>query len=1546
MMLGIIASAVTMTIEIDLGASNQPISESQSAIGNVIDEIVTLMFVFELLLYSIADGFLLTSKSYLKGGFSNVLDFFITLLSLLSLIFSLMGANFIGSAKSAIKVIRLMRVFRVLRLATKSRVTRLILGSVVTSAPAVGFVVLIVSVIVVVFSIIGQKLFLGDFFYCNDSTYPIGEDLGSAATGFPQGCTDVKTAQLNFNSFTSALLSSMMVFAQDGFADPLQSAYQSTGQYKQPNLIPGNAANIFTAFYWVFFLGLIVLLTPIFVGVQYGTFLYSIYVDGNLKKRIASIKDAEWAVYKMKLSFIVPETSTVRPENFRRKFYDLVNSTLYQVFIAIVVVGHSYLRCGPYFDDIQNFIFKTTRRFDSSNPGILINILATVMYVIDTLIFRFIGLGFYGTFVGVLNVIDWGVTLLLVFEITIGVFNYWPQDYFWVIEILRAVILLRILKVLNSLARTRFIFSVICKTISSVLSVTGLIVIITYIYSVFGCLYLKGYKITGVSDTLSEHIRFSSTANGMLILAKVATTDAWSLPMLGLVADMPAKWQWAVYLYFCSYLILTKFVLVNMFLLIILQKYEIHSDYKTGLAMGQIKAFKKAWHDKDKRGTGSILLEELPSLMQKLGSPLGAAMGQPRIEATRIAQKIYYWIAMSEVNFLDSRDSGNPRVKKKKERARRKEKERKKAAKASGKYEGLKDEGRVEIVVDGGGGDHKSRNSWRVPGSIGMDEGYLDSPVKKALGEDPLEHLTQVEREAWSHTPRDIMAKQYADYTIDFDDVIVAAHYIAIFGLQLPDETAFQARRKLAQDYIALIREAVQGYVRKIRSKDKTLEEVAIESMTDLERHNMKAYRARMPVALAIAVDRWAVNVNDDVGYDERAHLEATHLLAAHTYELDQAALQLRLLEAASKERSDDETFYKPYVQDLKKMKASLEKSQKILKEIHDKYVDVIWELDSIDLVQQFRVPKANINAVALTPQSDLLFVADSDGCIKYFRRKEQMLEAEEDDDKQNGPPTKNFKFLYVDEVKQESAVLCMAITPDGKKFFTAGKDNYIRSWVKEQSAREMKKDGRKLFVRYKPSQIMQGHKGEVYSMEIYESLLLSCGADGYVRMWRIPGDTCVVSAEISNMGGMNKNLFFRPSLFCMCIFEDPDHETDGAYVVVGTGNGAVAGLTFRTDTNWITNTTNWKPTTTVTAHSGRAVTAIKYAWDRLYTAASDGVVKMWEIEYMREGGMKTGIKEFKLHVSLAVHSGPVSSLCFTGGVLFSASHDMSVVPFLKPEKIPDPRDPNKYVMKQETRGGSINHTGAITSMWGTNNLLVTADVAGGVIFRMPRNTQEITKVGVGARPKDREEGEEKRSNSMRRSRKHSNSLSPRNSHRAMGSASLSLSSSRNAAGAVNLPGASFLPKPGTQKPLVDGLNISAPNFLGHVDLSKMDFRSYQARILVHTFPVRVIGQNIRPNVPQADTSRAGVATPTSPHSGPSTPKSMGWGFGDSIKRATTPTDTSKPAMENTEKREEKNPTPVEDLREESVRQPVRTHRARTGTMGSQASVGSLLDID
>lgn len=168
---------------------------------------------------------------------------------------------------------------------------------------------------------------------------------------------------------------------------------------------------------------------------------------------------------------------------------------------------------------------------------------------------------------------------------------------------------------------------------------------------------------------MSRHYRFDSVSGTMLVLASVVTGDDWTTPMTEMAAHVPPEWKWAVYVYFCSLLIACKFIFFNMFLLVILQQYEIHCEDKTGLAMGQVsgtvgtwrpiqaltsrpdsgpegskykallvepdhrhacpvwqvREFRRAWQIFDERGSGRMMLKHVPLLLRRLGEPLGTS---------------------------------------------------------------------------------------------------------------------------------------------------------------------------------------------------------------------------------------------------------------------------------------------------------------------------------------------------------------------------------------------------------------------------------------------------------------------------------------------------------------------------------------------------------------------------------------------------------------------------------------------------------------------------------------------------------------------------------------------------------------------------------------------------------------------------------------------------------------------------------------------------------------------------------------------------------
>jgi hypothetical protein len=126
----------------------------------ILDPIITSIFVFEVLVRVIANGFIINGKkSYLKDSW-HVIDFTIVVFSLFSLF------PFFGNY-SLFKIIRMVRLFRPLRIISRNENLKLSIQALVVSIPAIASLMVIVVFVMFIFAIVSVNLFKGKSFYCN-----------------------------------------------------------------------------------------------------------------------------------------------------------------------------------------------------------------------------------------------------------------------------------------------------------------------------------------------------------------------------------------------------------------------------------------------------------------------------------------------------------------------------------------------------------------------------------------------------------------------------------------------------------------------------------------------------------------------------------------------------------------------------------------------------------------------------------------------------------------------------------------------------------------------------------------------------------------------------------------------------------------------------------------------------------------------------------------------------------------------------------------------------------------------------------------------------------------------------------------------------------------------------------------------------------------------------------------------------------------------------------------------------------------------------------
>jgi len=126
---------------------------------SVLDVVFTFIFSIEVLVRVLATGFLLNGKrSYMRDSW-HIIDFTIV-------VFSIVGL-FPGTGDlSFFKIIRMVRLFRPLRIISKNENLKISIQALFVSMPAIGSLMIIVSLIMFIFAIIAVNLLKGKSFYC------------------------------------------------------------------------------------------------------------------------------------------------------------------------------------------------------------------------------------------------------------------------------------------------------------------------------------------------------------------------------------------------------------------------------------------------------------------------------------------------------------------------------------------------------------------------------------------------------------------------------------------------------------------------------------------------------------------------------------------------------------------------------------------------------------------------------------------------------------------------------------------------------------------------------------------------------------------------------------------------------------------------------------------------------------------------------------------------------------------------------------------------------------------------------------------------------------------------------------------------------------------------------------------------------------------------------------------------------------------------------------------------------------------------------------
>jgi len=136
----------------------------QAKIFSLCDFVITFFFLIEFIFKVIANGLLWNFKdnslSYLRVNW-NLLDLVVLITSMFNILLP-------DSSNQTIKSMRILRAFRPLRVISRNVSLKLVVQALFKTLYALGNLLLVVSIIIIVFGLLGINLYAGKFYHCKN----------------------------------------------------------------------------------------------------------------------------------------------------------------------------------------------------------------------------------------------------------------------------------------------------------------------------------------------------------------------------------------------------------------------------------------------------------------------------------------------------------------------------------------------------------------------------------------------------------------------------------------------------------------------------------------------------------------------------------------------------------------------------------------------------------------------------------------------------------------------------------------------------------------------------------------------------------------------------------------------------------------------------------------------------------------------------------------------------------------------------------------------------------------------------------------------------------------------------------------------------------------------------------------------------------------------------------------------------------------------------------------------------------------------------------
>ncbi|KAK2489537.1 hypothetical protein MC885_010556, partial [Smutsia gigantea] len=572
------------------------------AILEYADKVFTYIFFLEMLLKWVAYGF--------KVYFTNAwcwLDFLIVDVSIISLVANWLGYSELGPIKS----LRTLRALRPLRALSRFEGMRVVVNALLGAIPSIMNVLLVCLIFWLIFSIMGVNLFAGKFYHCINTTtserFDISEvnNKSECESLMHTGQVRWLNVKVNYDNVGLGYLSLLQVATFKGWMDIMYAAVDSrevsgvTDVWLKEEQ-PQYEVNLYMYLYFVIFIIFGSFFTlNLFIGVIIDNF--------NQQKK---------------------KMSPPAGNKIQGMVYDCVTNQVFDIAIMILICLNMVTMMVETDDQSQ---FKV---------DVLYNI-NTVFIAIFTgeCVLKMLALRQYYFTVG-WNIFDFVVVILSIVGLALSDLI---QKYFvspTLFRVIRLARIGRVLRLIRGAKGIRTLLFALMMSLPALFNIGLLLFLVMFIYSIFGMsnfAYVK--KESGIDDMFN----FETLGNSIICLFEITTSAGWDGLLNPILNSGPPDCDPTRenpgtsvrgdcgnpsigICFFCSYIIISFLIVVNMYIAIILENFNVATEESSEpLSEDDFEMFYETWEKFDPDATQFIEYSRLSDFVDTLQEPLRIA---------------------------------------------------------------------------------------------------------------------------------------------------------------------------------------------------------------------------------------------------------------------------------------------------------------------------------------------------------------------------------------------------------------------------------------------------------------------------------------------------------------------------------------------------------------------------------------------------------------------------------------------------------------------------------------------------------------------------------------------------------------------------------------------------------------------------------------------------------------------------------------------------------------------------------------------------------